>query len=62
MQIDVTGVSSRKPSKDPWDCTGEPIPETFPSRASFLKTLGLGIAITVVQFGIFAILIIKPWH
>ena len=51
-----------KSARDPWVATGEIIPETFPTRASFLKTIGLGIAITVIQFGIFAILIIKPWH
>ncbi len=51
-----------KSARDPWVATGEIIPEMFPTRSSFLKTVGLGIAITVIQFGFFAILIIKPWH
>jgi len=51
-----------QPSRDPWDVTGERIPETFPTRESFFKTVGLGIAIAVLQFGILSILLIKPWH
>ena len=62
MQIDSNRLHSAEIAKDPWAATGEIIPETFPSKGSFLKTVGLGIAITVIQFGIFASLIIKPWR
>lgn len=43
-------------SRDPWDVTGERIPETFPTRMAFFKAVELGIAITVAQFGILALL------
>ena len=62
MQINSNRSHSEEIAKDPWAATGEIIPETFPTKGAFLKTVGLGIAITVIQFGLFAILIIKPWH
>jgi hypothetical protein len=54
--------SDGKISRDPWDVTGERIPETFPTRMAFFKTVCLGIGITLIEFGLLSILIIKPWH
>jgi len=48
-------------AQDPWAAVGEIIPETYPTRWDFLKTVGIGIGITLLQYGIFAILLIKPW-
>ncbi len=62
MQRNPSRCYGEKLSKDPWETNGTPIPETFPTRRAFFKVVGLGIAITVVQFGVFALLIIKPWH
>lgn len=49
----------REVPKDPWAITGEAIPEMFPTRMAFLKTVVLGIGITMAIFGILSLLIIK---
>lgn len=49
-------------AKDHWECTGEPIPEIFPTRMAFLKTVAMGIGITLCIYGVLSLLIIKPWQ
>ena len=44
--------------KDPWECTGMPIPDIFPTRAAFLKTALLGIGITVAIYGAISLLLL----
>jgi len=44
--------------KDPWACCGEPIPEIFPTRLAFLKTVAVGVGITLAIFGVFSLLLI----
>jgi hypothetical protein len=40
----------------------EIIPETFPTWAVFLKTVGLGLLITMAQFGLLILLVAKSSH
>jgi hypothetical protein len=44
--------------KDPWAVTGEPIPEMFPTRMAFFKTLMMGVGITAAIYGILSLLLI----
>jgi len=61
----VTGMKSTPATavaKDPWECNGKPIPEVFPTKMAFVKTVLLGIGMTATIFGLLSLLIIKPWH
>lgn len=44
-------------AKDPWECTGVPIPEIYPTRLAFLKTVAVGVGITLGIFGVIALLL-----
>jgi hypothetical protein len=52
----------RSCSQGHWDHACENIPDSFPSRSEFFKTVGIGIMITLAQFGILVVLVAKPWH
>lgn len=44
--------------KDPWECSGMPIPEIFPTRMAFLKTVFLGVGITAAIYGVLSLLLL----
>jgi len=45
-----------------WEIGGAVVPEPFSSARAFWKATVLGIAITVTQYGVFILLISKPWQ
>jgi hypothetical protein len=55
---DVAGCLNKQAvAKDHWEFSGAPIPE--PSRRQWLQTLAIALVITLAQFGILSLLIIK---
>jgi len=40
----------------------EPIPENFPTKMALIKVICIGVGITVAQYALLALLIVKPWR
>lgn len=62
--MEVPRSSHKETSHPPTNCCHgyESVPEMFPDSASYLKVIGFGLVITVLQFALLVVIISKPWQ